>query len=199
MNNNNVTPWYKIWWIWVIIAVAAVAAVAVIVFVGTQGSSDDSINNASSSSDVKTTSGSATKVSSSDNILSKEYKVGETIDYKGYKIMVNDVKYDSGSDYETPKSGNKFVVINVTIENDTNQKQDYNAYDFKLSADGNATDLDADTGNDDYDNDTIEDGTLDTGAKVTGYLIGEANPSAKLKLQYQPDYFDNNTVDIDLN
>lgn len=193
--NNNAKPWYKVWWIWVIIGIAFFILVDVIaVSANTSGDS-------SSSSDVKTTQGTAKDASSDDakKVLSKQYKVGETIDYKGYKVKVNDIKYSDGDEFETPKSGNKYIAINVTIENDTDQKQDYNEYDFKLSADGNAKDLDAFTGIDEYDDNGIDSGTLEKGAKVTGYLVGEANPNAKLKLQYQPNYFDNNTVDIDLN
>lgn len=193
--NNNAKPWYKVWWIWVIIGIAFFILVDVIaVSANTSGDS-------SSSSDVKTTQGTAKDASSDDakKVLSKQYKVGETIDYKGYKVKVNDIKYSDGDEFETPKSGNKYIAINVTIENDTDQKQDYNEYDFKLSADGNAKDLDAFTGIDEYDDNGISSGTLEQGAKVTGYLVGEANPNAKLKLQYQPNYFDNNTVDIDLN
>lgn len=193
--NNNAKPWYKVWWIWVIIGIAFFILVDVIaVSANTSGDS-------SSSSDVKTTQGTAKDTSSDDakKVLSKQYKVGETIDYKGYKVKVNDIKYSDGDEFETPKSGNKYIAINVTIENDTDQKQDYNEYDFKLSADGNAKDLDAFTGIDEYDDNGISSGTLEQGAKVTGYLVGEANPNAKLKLQYQPNYFDNNTVDIDLN
>lgn len=193
--NNNAKPWYKVWWIWVIIGIAFFILVDVIaVSANTSGDS-------SSSSDVKTTQGTAKDASSDDakKVLSKQYKVGETIDYKGYKVKVNDIKYSDGDEFETPKSGNKYIAINVTIENDTDQKQDYNEYDFKLSADGNAKDLDAFTGIDEYDDNGIDIGTLEKGAKVTGYLVGEANPNVKLKLQYQPNYFDNNTVDIDLN
>lgn len=195
-NNNNVKPWYKVWWIWVIVAVVLIVLFAVI---GT--SSNDS--QSKSSSQVKTTKGvsksGSSSSSSESNALDKQYKVGETIDYKGYKVTVNDIKYDDGDDMDTPKSGNKYVAINVTIENDTSDKQDYNQYDFKLSANGNGTDLDETTGNDTYDNNTIDSGTLDPGAKVTGYLVGQANPTAKLQLQYQPDFFDNKTADIDLN
>ncbi|WP_105965023.1 DUF4352 domain-containing protein [Apilactobacillus micheneri] len=191
MQNKNVKPWYKVWWIWVIIVVVLFVLFSMI---GVSSSDNDS-----SSKDVKTTKGTAKKTSDSTSALNKQYKVGQTIDYKGYKIKVDDVTYDNGSEFETPKSGNKYVVSKVTIKNDTDDKQDYNPYDFKLSANGNATDLDESTGNDNYDNNDLNSGTLAKGASVTGYLIGQANPSAKLKLQYQPNYFDNKTVDVDLN
>lgn len=204
--NDVIAPWYKVWWIWVVIAVSVLLSIAIIATASSHGSSSSS-----SDSDVSTTQGKTKSSQDSDSdtdsssksdseaVLNKQYKVGETINYKGYKVTVNDIKYDDGDDIDTPKSGNKYVAINVTIQNDTGDKQDYNPFDFKLSADGNGTDLDETTGNDTYDNNTIDSGTLDEGSKVTGYLIGQANPNAKLKLEYQPNFFDNHTVDIDLN
>ncbi|CAI2555068.1 hypothetical protein AKUG0406_01240 [Apilactobacillus kunkeei] len=198
--NDVIIPWYKVWWIWVVVAVSLILSIAIISTTSSNGS-----KSSSSDSNVSTTQGKAKSSqdsdskSSDDSVLNKQYKVGETINYKGYKVTVNDIKYDDGDDINTPKSGNKYVAINVTIQNDTGDKQDYNPYDFKLSADGNGTDLDETTGNDTYDNNTIDSGTLDEGSKVTGYLIGQANPNAKLKLEYQPNFFDNHTVDIDLN
>ncbi|KOY76622.1 Uncharacterized protein (Precursor) [Apilactobacillus kunkeei] len=196
--NDVIIPWYKVWWIWVVVAVSLILSIAIISTTSSNGS-----KSSSSDSNVSTTQGNAKSSqdskSSDDSVLNKQYKVGETINYKGYKVTVNDIKYDDGDDINTPKSGNKYVAINVTIQNDTGDKQDYNPYDFKLSADGNGTDLDEYTGNDIYDNNTIDSGTLDEGSKVTGYLIGQANPNAKLKLEYQPNFFDNHTVDIDLN
>ncbi|TPR19954.1 DUF4352 domain-containing protein [Apilactobacillus timberlakei] len=194
MPEKQVKPWYKVWWIWVIIVV-----VLFVLFSMIGGNSSDHSDDSSSSKDVKTTKGTTKKTSDSTSALDKQYKVGQTIDYKGYKIKVDDVTYDNGSEYENPKSGNKYVVSKVTIKNDTDDKQDYNPFDFKLSANGNATDLDESTGNDNYDNNDLSSGTLEKGASVTGYLIGQANPNAKLKLQYQPNYFDNKTVDVDLN
>ena len=189
ITNESVNPWYKVWWIWVVVVVCVFVLGAVI------GDSSDSSSNGSKD----TTTSKTSKSNSNSSVLSKQYKLGQTVNYKGYKVTVNDVKYDNGDDIDTPKSGNKYVVIKVTINNDTNDKQDYNPYDFKLSANGNATDLDETTGNDTYDNNTLDDGTLDKGSSVTGYLIGQANPSAKLKLEYQPDFFDNHTLDIALN
>lgn len=203
--NEVSVPWYKVWWIWVVVAVSVVFSIAIVAYTSSNGSSSKSSDNEVSTTQGKTKSTKSSQDSDSDSdsdtdsVLSKQYKIGETINYKGYKVTVNDIKYDDGDDMDTPKSGNKYVAINVTIQNDTDDKQDYNEFDFKLSADGNGTDLDETTGNDTYDNNTITSGTLDKGSKVTGYLIGQANPNAKLKLEYQPDYFDNHTLDIDLN
>lgn len=175
--------WYKRFWIWVLIIIMLGIA----------------INSIGGDSDDKDTSDSKTTTHKSETKLKKNYKTGDTINYKGYKVKVSSVNYLDGDEFNEPKKGNKYVVIKVSIKNDSDDKQDYNPYDFKLSADGNATDLDEMSGNDTYDNDTLDSGTLNKGAKTTGYLIGQAKPSSKLQLQYQPSFFDDKTVDINLN
>ncbi|WP_225362920.1 DUF4352 domain-containing protein [Apilactobacillus quenuiae] len=140
MPERQVKPWYKVWWIWVIIVIVLFVLFAMI------GGNDS--KDSSSSKGVKTTKGTTKKTNNSTSALNKQYKVGQNIDYKGYKIKVDNVTYDNGSDFETPKSGNKYVVSKVTITNNTDDKQDYNPFDFKLSANENATDLDESTGND---------------------------------------------------
>jgi hypothetical protein len=192
MENKNAKPWYKVWWIWLIIVV-------VIFIIGSIASDNKNSSNKKSDKTVKVTKGKTVAKKDDSSTLNKEYKVGQTLDYKGYKIVVNDVKYFDGDDINTPKQGNKYVAIKVTITNDTNDKQDYNSFDFKLSANGNATDLDEIISNDTYENNKLDSGTLSKGASASGYLIGQANPNAKLKLQYQPSFFDDHTVDIDLN
>ena len=152
----------------------------VIVAAGMGGSgSSDSSNKAASSS------------SSSATPLDKVYKVGQTASYKGYKIKVNSVSYSSGNVYEQPDSGKQYVIVNVTITNDTDEWQDYNPYDFKLNADGNNTDLD-----EIY---TDVDNTLNKGASVTGNMVGQASTSvSKLQLQYKTSVWNDKTVKFDL-
>lgn len=137
-----------------------------------------------------------TTQSSSDNTLSKEYHVGDTVSYKGYEIKVNNVSFSNGNEYETPDTGKQYVIINVTITNNTGEKQSYNPFDFKLNANGNATDaVEAVSGV----KDELHSGELDNGASVTGNLVGQADPNAKLKLQYKASIWNDETVDISLN
>ncbi|EME3504026.1 DUF4352 domain-containing protein, partial [Enterococcus faecium] len=60
-----------------------------------------------------------TDKASANNNLSKEYHVGDTVSYKGYEIKVNNVNFSNGSEYETPDTGKQYVIINVTITNNT--------------------------------------------------------------------------------
>ncbi|EGP4752368.1 DUF4352 domain-containing protein [Enterococcus faecium] len=143
------------------------------------------------------TSKNADKADANNN-LSKEYHVGDTVSYKGYEIKVNNVNFSNGSEYETPDTGKQYVIINVTITNNTDQKQSYNPYDFKLNANGNATDVD-EIVTDNIATEQLHYGDLDNGASVTGNLVGQADPNAKLKLQYKTSFWNDETVDILLN
>ena len=184
MNNQKKQPkpWYKVWWFWVL--------VVIVLFVLGGMMSGSGGSSRSSSSKSKTHRVSPFK---------KTYKVGQIANYKGYKFKVNKVKYFAGNSMDTPKSGNQYVICNVTIKNDSHEKQDYNAMDFELNANGNTTDFDEilTTGN--YDNNTLDSGSLDKGATVSGNLIGQAKKNAKLRLEYQPSFLDDKTIKVNLN
>ncbi len=179
-------PFYKKWWTWLII---------IIVIIGVGSQMGDKSNNTSTKSTTKTETKSNKKTKSS-TALSKDYKVGDTVSYQGYEIKINSVDYSAGGDYDSLDSGEQFVIVNVTITNNTDKKQSYNPYDFKLNADGNSTDLDSimvDASN------QLNSGYLDKGATVTGNLYGEASTTAtSLKLQYQTSFWNDKTVDITL-
>lgn len=188
MKNNNEKktkkPFYKKVWFWIVAIIVAVIAVS-----------------ASSSNDEgskKTDSDKTSKSSSTPKKIEKTtYKVGDTAEYKGVEYKVNSVKYDDGDEFSTPKDGNKYVVINVTITNKSDNKVDYNPYDFKLDDNGNQTDLDEISSN--VDN-TLNSGSLTSGATVTGNLVGQGNPTNKLKVIYMGGLFgDKEKVTFNLN
>lgn len=186
----EVKPWYKKWWVWVL-------AVVIVIFLISMFSNtdDDSAKNSNSSS--KTVS--KKKVSTTKSSLKNSYKVGESATYEGYSFKVNSVRFWNGDDDDTPDSGKQYVIVNVTITNKGSKKQDYNSYDFKLNSNGNSTDFDETITNDTYGKDGLDDGTLDKGATVSGNLFGQAKIGSKLKLEYQPSFFDDKTVDVPLN
>lgn len=174
---------FKRWWFWIVIIVIVIIAIAT----GSGGNDD---------APKKVSGGEKVNNPKKDDTLSKTYKVGDTVSYKGYEIKVNNVKYSKGSEYEEPDSGKQYVIINVTIKNNTDEKQSYNPFDFKLNDNGNSTDL--------YETisevkDTLNSGDLDKGASVSGNLVGQAKKDTKnLKLQYQTSIWNDKTVDIKL-
>lgn len=177
-------PFYKKVWFWVLVVI-------VILFAWPTGSEDET-------ADVAKVNGAdtaqETEADEKEELEDEVYNVGDTVSYKGYDIKVNSVDYSNGGEYDDLDEGYQFVIANITITNNTEDKQSYNPYDYKLNADGNATSLDA------YMSDqqeSLSSGELDPGASVSGNLYGQAKTEASsLKLQYQASYWDDITVDI---
>ncbi|MCT2882046.1 DUF4352 domain-containing protein [Lentilactobacillus buchneri] len=192
MNNNSqkpAKPWYKKWWVWVLVVFGLVIAVNAV-----SGEEDDSASNQSTTTATQDSSS-----SNSDGTLKSNYNVGEVANYKGYKFKINKVTFYNGNEFDTPKDGNRYVICNVTIKNDTDEKQPYNSFDFKLNANGNSTNMMEVVTNEKYTNNTLNSGDLDPGASVTGNLIGQAKRDTDLKLEYQPSIWDDKTVKVDIN
>ena len=115
-----------------------------------------------------------------------QFKIGETASYKGYEVTVNKVDYSYGEDFIKPKEGYQFVIVNVTITNNSDKKAPYNPLDYQLNANGVNTDFTSYlTGVD-----TLNSGDLDKGATITGNLIGEAPKDGPLKVVYTSNFFD---------
>lgn len=114
-----------------------------------------------------------------------EFKIGETASYKGYEITVNKVDYSDGDEFVKPAEGKQFVIVNITITNNTKEEQSYNPFDYKLNANGVATSASAYIPNVEM----LNSGDLDVGATVTGNITGEVAKEGKLKLEYNGNIF----------
>ncbi|EKY8175587.1 TPA: DUF4352 domain-containing protein [Enterococcus faecium] len=185
-------PFYKRVWFWIL--------VVIVVFIvgGALGGGDDKKETTSAKTEKVSSNDSAEKdTQNSSDPLKQDFAVGDTVSYEGYEIKVNNVQYSNGSEFDTPDDGKQYVIANITITNNSGKKQSYNPYDFKLNADGNATNMDEITTLDNVNQ--LNSGDLDDGASVTGDLVGQAATNAKLKLQYATSIWNDETVDISLN
>lgn len=124
---------------------------------------------------------------SSKNTLKPQsiFKVGETAEYKDIQFKVNDFSFIDGyPKIDKLAAGNQFVVVNMTITNNSNKKFDYDSYFFHLDDNGKQTD----TTESSYNvTDSLDSGTLRKGESTTGNLVGQANTNHQLKLIYQQD------------
>lgn len=154
----------------------------------------------SSNSSSDNTTPQEAKKSSKAEVFSKVYKVGEEANVNDVKVKVNSIRYSNGDDVETPDEGNKYIILNVTINNDSTKSIDYNELDFKFNVDGNNKDpetvtLDGVNG--------MGSGSLDKGASLTKDLVGQVpvdTNGKKIQLTYQPNSLDDNKlVHFDLN
>lgn len=174
-------PWFKKWWVWALVVFGLIMAGGAL-----SGGENDSASNKSKAA------------LATDSQLKDNYHVGQVVNHKGYKFKVNGVTYYDGSKLDNPKSGNRYVICNVTIKNDTDKKQRYTAMDFTLNENGNSNDMTEVLTSEKHAHDILESGNLDSGASVTGNLIGQAKRDANLTLHYQPSIWNDETVKVAL-
>ncbi|WP_290033689.1 DUF4352 domain-containing protein [Ligilactobacillus cholophilus] len=132
--------------------------------------------------------------SKKDEVYSKVFNVGEEANVNGVKVKVNNIRYSNGDDVETPDQGKKYMILNVTITNDSDKTIDYNELDFKFNVNGNSKDPDTVTL--DGVND-LGSGSLDKNASLTKDLVGQVpvdENGQKIQLTYQPNSLDDNKL-----
>lgn len=187
-------PFYKKVWFWVVI-VLVVGGLGSAMSGGTEEETTAKVDNENTEQAEETEQ--TEENEEVEEIADEEFNVGDTVSADGYEITVNNVEFSDGNEFDVPDEGKQYVIVNITIDNNTGEKQPYNLWDFKLNADGNATDMTEITA--DLDIDQLESGELDDGATVSGDLLGQADTSGPLKLQYQTSLWNDETVDINLN
>lgn len=180
-------PFYKRIWVWVLIVVVVFFGIGIF-------SEDEEAEKVASENSTEQTS------EEEPDELDKDFTVGDTVSYQGVELTVNDIELREPSQDEIEfgevNEGEQFVIANITLENKSDETLYYNMYDFRLNADGNAEDMDVYT---EDVSDTISDGHLDKDAELNGNLVGAADPDKDLKFQYETDFWNDETVDINLN
>lgn len=178
-------PLWKRWWFWLIL---------IIVLGGIGGTMNDK---PSKVNDTKNASTSNSK-DESNNIEEKVFAIGDEVKLKDNILIVNGIEKSAGSDFDKPKDGYEFVIVNVTIKNGGSSQISYNPYDFELqNSNGEITHITFTT----VDNNTaLHDGSLASGGQTTGSVAFEApiNDSG-LILKYKANMFDNNEIKVKLN
>ncbi len=86
-------------------------------------------------------------------------------------VTINSVQHSAGGEYEKPKSGNEYLIVNVTLKNNSKAKVSYNPLYFGAKdSKGNITN----SGYASVNRDTaLSYGDLAAGGEVTGSLLFE--------------------------
>ncbi|WP_433745090.1 DUF4352 domain-containing protein [Falsibacillus pallidus] len=126
------------------------------------------------------------------------FKMGDTIQLGDHKVTVTKIDKSAGDEFETPKSGNEFVIVHVRIENGGKDQISYNSFDFQLkNSQGNIVDpgiitIDQDT--------SLDSGELAAGGKVEGTISFEAPKNdPDLDLIFTPSFWSDKKITINLN
>lgn len=124
------------------------------------------------------------------------FKVGDNINFDKVVYTVNGVRDSAGNEFEKPKEGSKFILIDITIENKSDKTQNISSMlMFKL--------LDSKAFN--YNPTFISDqkGSLDAEITVSAKLRGEIafevpKEETQLKLDVDPSIFGTGKFTVEL-
>ena len=127
-----------------------------------------------------------------------EFKVGDIIAFDGKELTVEKVdrNWNSGNAYIKPKDGKEYVKVSVKIENKSETEMKYNVFEFKAEdSNGAAESANWQT----YSlPDSLGSGDLAKGGKKSGSMIFEVPAGSSLKLHYQPSFWSNKKVIVNL-
>ena len=179
---KNKKPIYKKWWFWLVVIIIVFA------IAGGLGNSSNSGDNSSTSKENTT----------AEEEVKEFYAIGEEVKLNDAILVVNSVDISSGSEWDKPKDGHEFVIVNVTIKNDGSSTITYNPFDFKMqNSQGQITDQAFTTINSDT---SLNSGELASGGQVSGTIAFEQPvKDSALVLKYKANMFSNKEVQIKLN
>ena len=180
-------PFYKKAWFWIVIVV--------IIAIGSQYKQPEKVGenkNSGSNGSFQTQKGDSKKEEKT------EFNVGDIIAFDGKELTVEKVErnWNSGNAYLKPKDGKEYVKVSVKIENKSETEMNYNVFEFKAEdSNGAAESADGQT----YSlPDSLGSGDLVKGGKKSGSMIFEVPAGSSLKLHYQPSFWSNKKVIVNL-
>ena len=180
-------PFYKKAWFWIVIVV--------IIAIGSQYKQPEKVGenkNSGSNGSYQTQKGDSKKEEKT------EFNVGDIIAFDGKELTVEKVErnWNSGNAYLKPKDGKEYVKVSVKIENKSETEMNYNVFEFKAEdSNGAAESADGQT----YSlPDSLGSGDLVKGGKKSGSMIFEVPAGSSLKLHYQPSFWSNKKVVVNL-
>ena len=128
-----------------------------------------------------------------------EFKVGDVVSFEGRELVVESIdrNYKTGNRFIKPKDGKEYVKVNVKIENKSSEKLSYNIFDFKMEDTNGAIESPTfvSTAN---AADNLSSGELAKGGKKIGSVVFEVPANSKLKMHYQPSFWSNKDVIINM-
>lgn len=180
-------PFYKKAWFWIVIVV--------IIAIGSQYKQPEKVGE---NKKPESNGSSQTQNSEKKKEEKTEFNVGDIIAFDGKELTVEKVErnWNSGNAYLKPKDGKEYVKVSVKIENKSETEMNYNVFEFKAEdSNGAAENANMQT----YSlPDSLGSGDLVKGGKKSGSMIFEVPAGSSLKLHYQPSFWSNKKVIINL-
>ena len=180
-------PFYKKAWFWIVIVI--------VIAIGSQYKQPEKVGENKNSG-----SNGSSQIQNKESKKEEktEFKVGDIIAFDGKELTVEKVErnWKSEKTYIKPKDGKEYVKVSVKIENKSETEMNYNVFEFKVEDfNGAAERFDFQT----YSlPDSLGSGNLVKGGKKSGSMIFEVPAGSSLKLHYQPSFWSNKKVIVNL-
>ena len=181
-------PFYKKAWFWIVIVV--------IIAVGSRYEQPEKVGeNKNSGSNAS----SQTQNSESKKEEKTEFNVGDIIAFDGKELTVEKVErsWNSEKSYIKPKDGKEYVKVSVKIENKSETEMNYNVFEFKAEDSNGAAESVSWMATYSLP-DSLNSSKLVKGGKKSGSMIFEVPAGSSLKLHYQPSFWSNKKVIVNL-
>lgn len=188
-------PFYKRWWVWLI---------AIIIVIGMFSGNDDSKETSGEPQVVEEEGDTKEKEDDSnedeeneENIEDKKFGIGEKVELDGHVVEVTEVEKSSGDDFDKPSEGKEFVIVHISIENNSDDEISYNPFNFKMkNSNGQIeeqtfTTIDSDT--------SLSSGELASGGNVEGTIPFEQPiDDDELQLIFEPSFWKTSEIVFNL-
>lgn len=177
-------PWLWIVGIVLVLLIAGSAAVAAVAN-HNQGNQVNTSPTATAQTNQNQSIPGAQPTSAPTSAPATAHKVGDQVALDGWTVTVNGVTTSSGDDFDQPKAGNTFLLIDVTVVNGTGQAQTFSSLlSFTLK----------DSTGQKYDQTIVTsapstpDGNITNGGKLRGTIAYEIPTSIQtVELDFTPD------------
>lgn len=181
-NNKPKKAWYKRKLVWI-------GVVVLIIIIASASAPKDT---------PKVADGSSPDASAQDTEQTV-FKPGDVIEFDDKKVTVAAAErnWSTGNEYITPESGNEFVKVQVTIENNSSSEASYNTFDWKLQ---DSKGVIKDVASVAYSVDgALNSGQLAPNGKIAGFLVFEVPTGDKgLTLRYSPSFWSDKKIEVKL-
>lgn len=161
--------------------------------IGIVGGSNDKPTKVESNINTEILSDNASSDNTSTEVSTEitTFGIGDTAEYRGVSVTLNSIEESDGSQYNRPTDGNVFLLVNLTIENNSDSDLAVSSLlSFSAYQDGYTTNvslmaLSEKTGEQ-------LDGTIAPGKKMQGTIAYEVPADySEFEIDYQADMWDN--------
>ncbi|GAB4072677.1 hypothetical protein GCM10028778_04330 [Barrientosiimonas marina] len=129
----------------------------------------------------------------------KEFSAGDNIEKDGVITTVTNVERSNGTEFEDPDDGNDFAIVNIKIENESDDEVSYNPFDYSLK---NSKGQIKDSGMSMVDQDNqLDSGKLVPDGKVEGSVVFQApedDDNGDLTLLIEDDWLSEDKIKVNL-